>query len=103
MLLEFNESHDLGKLIEENQKVVIQYGATWCGNCRITKPKFKQLATQYEDTLFVMVDAEKYPEAREYGTVQNLPVFTTYKNGERVENIFTSKPNTIEPLVQNIQ
>lgn len=103
MLVEYKEGDDLGKIINENQKVIIQYGAPWCGNCRMTKPKFKQLAEQYSDTLFVMVDAEKFPEAREYGTVKNLPVFTTYKNGTQVENIQLNRPSGIEAIVNNIQ
>jgi len=26
--------------IESNEKVIVQYSAGWCGNCRIMKPKF---------------------------------------------------------------
>lgn len=93
---------NLGELIENNQKVIIQFGASWCGNCRITKPKFKTLATQYEDVLFVLVDAEKNPQAREYGDVSNLPTFTTYKNGVLVDNLVNGKATQIESLVKNI-
>ena len=36
---------NLGEVLSSNKKVMVQYGATWCGNCRLTKPKFKRLST----------------------------------------------------------
>ena len=65
----------LQQIIQENDKVMVQYGATWCGNCRIMKPKFKKLAAENEDIPFYYVDAEKFPESRKLATVDNLPTF----------------------------
>jgi thiol-disulfide isomerase/thioredoxin len=36
----------LQNIVNDNEKVVVQYGATWCGNCRIKKPKYKKNATE---------------------------------------------------------
>ncbi len=52
---------NLSKIIADNKTVVVQYTATWCGNCRIMKPKFKKLASENETVAFVIVDAEKFP------------------------------------------
>jgi len=40
MVQELTEDN-LQAIVDENEKVVVQYSATWCGNCRIMKPKFK--------------------------------------------------------------
>ena len=69
----------LQQIIQENDKVMVQYGATWCGNCRIMKPKFKKLAAENEDIPFYYVDAEKYPESRKLATVDNLPTFAAFE------------------------
>jgi len=37
-------SDSLDQVLATNAKVMVQYGAGWCGNCKITKPKFKRLA-----------------------------------------------------------
>ncbi len=66
---------------QTSKKVMIQYGAAWCGNCKITKPKFKHLAEEHPDVLFVYVDAEKFPNARKFADVTNLPTFAGYVNG----------------------
>ncbi|WP_286968716.1 thioredoxin family protein, partial [Flavobacterium sp. UBA4854] len=60
MLIDLNED-TLADLVAKNEKVVVQYSASWCGNCRIMKPKFKKMATEKEDVTFVIVDAEKFP------------------------------------------
>ena len=52
--------------------VVVQYSATWCGNCRIMKPKMKKLAAEYPNISFVVTDAEKFPESRNLATVRQL-------------------------------
>jgi thiol-disulfide isomerase/thioredoxin len=49
----------LSEIIESNGKVVVQFSAGWCGNCRIMKPKFKKLSRDHEQITFVMIDAEK--------------------------------------------
>ena len=45
------DQDNLSVLIADNQKVVVQFSATWCGNCRIMKPKFKKLAAIKTDKL----------------------------------------------------
>ena len=71
MLQELSEDN-LAELIENNPKVVVQYTATWCGNCRIMKPKFKKLASENTETIFVIADAEKFPLSRKLATVDNF-------------------------------
>ena len=55
---------NLQAIISDNSFVVVQYSATWCGNCRIMKPKFKKLASEMPEATFVIVDAEKFPESK---------------------------------------
>jgi len=44
---------NLQSIINEQHFVVVQYSATWCGNCRIMKPKFKKLASEMSDARFL--------------------------------------------------
>lgn len=41
MLLELDQDN-LQEILSANTKVAVQYSASWCGNCRIMKPKFKK-------------------------------------------------------------
>lgn len=101
MLIELNED-TLGALIAENKKVVVQFSASWCGNCRIMKPKFKKLASENEEISFVLVDAENSPESRKLANVSNLPTFATFVNGKLVNETQTNKQEVLIELVNEI-
>jgi thioredoxin 1 len=101
MLIELNED-TLGALIAQNEKVVVQFSASWCGNCRIMKPKFKKLASENDGISFVLVDAENAPESRKLANVSNLPTFATFVNGKLVNETQTNKQEVLIELVNEI-
>ena len=101
MLTELTEDK-LSQIVSENPKVVVQYMATWCGNCRIMKPKFKKLASENNDMEFVLVDAEKFTESRKLAQVDNLPTFATFVNGVKVNQTQTNKFDVLKALVDEI-
>jgi thioredoxin 1 len=97
------EQDNLADIVSKENMVVVQYSATWCGNCRIMKPKFKKLASENESIYFVIADAEKFPESRKLATVDNLPTFAIFKNGVFVNQVQTNKFEVLKELVdQNI-
>lgn len=101
MFQELTEDN-LQSIIESNDKVMVQYGATWCGNCRIMKPKFKKLASENENVAFVYVDAEKLPESRKMATVDNLPTFAAFSKGNFVNQVQSNQAESIKTLFDEI-
>jgi len=81
--------------IQSNEKVIVQYSAGWCGNCRIMKPKFKKMSSENENMHFLMVDAEKNPNSRKLANVSNLPTFAFFKNGKLVNELQTNKADVL--------
>jgi len=98
MLLEL-ETDTLQDVIAQNEKVIVQFSAGWCGNCRIMKPKFKRMSTEYEGMTFVIIDAEKNPESRKLANVSNLPTFAAYQNGTLIDQTQTNKVEVLAELV----
>lgn len=96
------EKDNLQEMIDEHGTVVVQYSASWCGNCRLMKPKFKKLASENEAIPFIMVDAEKFPDSRKLATVDNLPTFATFKDGEFVNQVQTNKLESLKALVDEV-
>ena len=101
MFQELTEDN-LDQIVRENGIVIVQYAATWCGNCRIMKPKFKKLAAENETAVFVIADAEKFPESRKLATVDNLPTFATFKDGTFVNQVQTNKFEILKDLVDEV-
>ncbi|MFV0540626.1 MAG: thioredoxin family protein [Aestuariibaculum sp.] len=93
------EQDNLKEIVQQNDTVVVQYSATWCGNCRIMKPKFKKLANDNGNIAFVIADAEKFPESRKLASVDNLPTFAVFKNGAFVNQVQTNKADVLNNLV----
>ncbi|MFC4722086.1 thioredoxin family protein [Geojedonia litorea] len=101
MLHELDQDN-LKQLVSENDTVIVQYSAGWCGNCRIMKPKFKKLASEKDSIKFIIADAEKFPESRKLATVDNLPTFAAFKKGEFVSQVQTNKFDVLIDLVNQL-
>jgi thiol-disulfide isomerase/thioredoxin len=102
MLIELNED-TLQDVVAKNEKVIVQFSASWCGNCRIMKPKFKKLASENENLTFVLVDAENSPESRKLANVSNLPTFAAFVNGKLIEETQTNKAEVLSELVDTLK
>lgn len=98
MFQELN-SDTLAAFVNENPKVVVQFSASWCGNCRIMKPKFKKMASENESIPFLIVDAEQFPESRKLAKVDNLPTFATFKDGALANQTQTNKTEVLTDFV----
>ena len=97
----FQEIKDdsLQELVANQPKVIVQYSAGWCGNCRIMKPKFKKMATENEGISFVLIDAEKNPNSRQLADVSNLPTFAAFENGTLLNQVQTNKVDVLKTFV----
>lgn len=93
---------NLGEVLSSNKKVMVQYGAGWCGNCRLTKPKFKRLSTENEDIVFLYVDAEKLPGTRQFADVSNLPTFAGFVDGKLVKQSQGNKIEVIQDVLNEV-
>jgi thiol-disulfide isomerase/thioredoxin len=85
-----------------NNKVMVQYGASWCGNCKITKPKFKRMAEENSGIEFYYVDAEKLPESRKFADVSNLPTFAGFVDGKLVKQNQGNKIEIIQEVLDAV-
>ncbi len=101
MLIEL-ETDTLQEVIDSNPKVMVQYSASWCGNCRIMKPKFKKYSSENEEITFVIIDAEKNPESRKLANVSNLPTFAAFVDGQLVDQTQTNKAEVLGELISKI-
>lgn len=49
----------LATIIKEKKLCALLFSATWCGPCRMTKPVFKELASEYQGQItFALIDVD---------------------------------------------
>lgn len=83
--------------------VVIDFGAAWCGPCKVVEPLMEELAGEYEGRVVVgKCDIEANNDiALKYG-VRNIPTIIFTRGGEIVEKQVgaTTKAKLEEKLVK---
>ncbi len=68
---------------KDNQKLVIDFFATWCGPCQMYIPIFDKVSNQLENVKMVKIDIDTItePTAIKYG-VSAVPTTVMIENGE---------------------
>lgn len=92
----------LQEVVGQHAKVIVQYSAGWCGNCRIMKPKLKRMASENDQINFVLIDAEKNPNSRKLADVSNLPTFAAFENGKLLKQTQTNKAEVLKSFVDEV-
>lgn len=89
---------DFDKVLEENEFVVVDFTASWCGPCQMIGPKFKEIAKKQradnknllggdELVKFMKVEQTETKDIVEKAGVGCYPSFYFYRKGEKVDTL----------------
>ncbi|MFE3167048.1 thioredoxin [Streptomyces sp. NPDC059224] len=59
--------------VSENEFVLIDFWAAWCGPCRMFAPVYEKAAQANPDLVFAKVDTEAQPELAAAFNIQSIP------------------------------
>lgn len=77
-MLKYLENENFNEVIDQD-KVLVDFYAEWCGPCKMLTPVLERLSEDYE---IVKVDVDKHFEiAKEYG-IMSVPTLIIFKNGK---------------------
>lgn len=68
----------------KNDKVLVDFFATWCGPCKMIGPNIEKLAQENDDITVIKVDVDKYPEIAALYSVQTIPTLISFKESKIV-------------------
>ncbi|MHB9857406.1 thioredoxin [Streptomyces sp. YIM S03343] len=61
------------RTVKENDFVLIDFWASWCGPCRMFAPVYEKAAQENKDLVFGKVDTEAQPELAAAFGIQSIP------------------------------
>ena len=73
------------QIINEDQAVLIDFFATWCGPCKMMPPILDQVKKNLGSQLRILkIDVDKNPSVAAKYQVRGVPTFVLYKEGKQV-------------------
>lgn len=66
-------------------KLVAYIGTPWCKYCKTTKPALEEIEGEMNDTRFLAVDADEYPEVAQQAKVKTYPTIIVYRDGVELD------------------
>lgn len=92
MVQTINSKEELQKAIQDNKILLVKYGASWCGPCKMLTPVLEELS---EDVPIVDVDVDDLREIAIERGIMSVPVLEFYKNGEMVKQEIGFRPEYV--------
>ena len=75
-------SENFNQEMTNNDLLLVDFWAEWCGPCKSMHPIFTRMAKKYKSVRFARVNVDNAQDiAMKYG-VQSIPTFIMFKNGE---------------------
>jgi thioredoxin 1 len=72
---------NLDDTINNNDIVVIDFWAPWCGPCQTFKPIFEQASEKHEDAMFASCNTEEQSELAAMFQIQSIPTLVVFREG----------------------
>ncbi|MDC0211063.1 thioredoxin [Candidatus Nitrosopelagicus sp.] len=75
-------SENFNQEMANNNLLLVDFWAEWCGPCKSMHPIFTRMAKKYKRVRFARVNVDNAQDiAMKYG-VQSIPTFIMFRNGE---------------------
>jgi thioredoxin 1 len=90
--------------IKENDTVLIDFWAEWCGPCRMFGPTYEAVSEKHPDIVFGKVDTEDQPELAGSFGIRSIPTLMVF----REQIVLYAQPgaipgSTLEDLIAQVR
>ena len=97
-------SPDFEKTVTENEIVLVDFWAAWCGPCRMFAPIFEEAANKYPDITFAKVDTDAEQQLAAAAQITSIPTLMAFRDGILVFRQAGALPAAqFEELIQEVK
>lgn len=93
-----------GKTVAENDTVLVDFWAAWCGPCRQFAPVFEEASAKHGDVMFAKVDTEAEQQLASMAGITSIPTLMAFRGGVLVFSQAGALPgNALEDLLTQVK
>jgi thioredoxin 1 len=102
-VVELNDA-TIRKTIEENDTVIIDWWAEWCGPCKSFAPTFAAAAEKHPDIVFGKVDTEANPDLSASAGIMSIPTLMVFRAGVLIFSQPGALPaSSLDDLIKQVE
>ncbi len=101
-IIEITSNDDFeSEVLQASTPVLVDFGATWCGPCKMLDPVVAEMAQEWGDSVKVVkLDVDHSPDVAMNYQVMGVPTLILFKDGKATERMtgYLPKPKILKKL-----
>jgi len=97
-------AEQLETYVRDNEVVVVDFWATWCGPCKKFKPTYEKISKEkkYEDVLFLAVNCDELEEIASQERITSFPTFKVFLRGEEAAKFSGASAEKLKSALEKV-
>jgi len=95
-----------GKVLQAKEPILVDFGADWCGPCKMIEPVVEEVAAEYAGKMRVAkMDVDVNPQTPQSLGIRGIPTLILFKDGLEAKRIvgYRTREALVDELLPHIE